>query len=143
MCIRDRKKQVSAARASAQAKAAAPASADEEARIQAALAKVEANTTGNQQTKRGRKNKFEQFLRNARGSEAMRVILEWFDSRHPGLRGLALADAITEQDWKDLQVYLQNIPNFPLRRGGRSVAYSSAATALRDDLRKAWQAYSQ
>ena len=137
-----KKKNVSAARASAQAKAAAPASADEEARIQAALAKVEAGLSGNQQTKRGRKNKFEQFLRNARGSEAMRVILEWFDSRHPGLRGLALADAITEQDWKDLQVYLQNIPNFPLRRGGRSVAYSSAATALRDDLRKAWQAYS-
>ena len=129
--------------ASAQAKAAAPASADEEARIQAALAKVEAGLSGNSQTKRGRKNKFEQLLRNARGSEAMRVILEWFDSRHPGLRGLALADAITEQDWKDLQVYLQNIPNFPLRRSGRSVAYSSVATVLRDDLRKAWLAFSE
>ena len=68
----------------------------------------------------------------------MRVILEWFDSRHPGLRGLALADAITEQDWKDLQRHLQSIEIFPFGRNRQSVA-----TTLRYDLRTAWQAYSQ
>ena len=118
--------------------------------IGAAVAAVEAAEDARMARKQGSKrpptdkvkirrmDRFRSFLTNDRKARQMQLIMEWFEERFPGLEGLALAQALTEEDFHDLDTFLASDPavlaEFPPQRTGRT-----AIQGFWDDLHKAWQ----
>ena len=83
-------------------------------------------------------DRFRSFLTNDRKQRHMQIIMEWFERHFPGLEGLALAQAVDEDDFQLLDAFLRVDPavlaEFPPNANGRS-----AIQGFWNDLHKAWQ----